>query len=365
MQALGRRGDVLEVGEHPAGLQQRVDLADQRPLALILEMVDRHRGDDSVEAPEVRQGLGQVVLDELDAFLAVESLPRRGEHDLGEVETDAEHPGALAPQESEQAPVAGPDVEDASGVRGDLFEQDALALGAAGKAIRPLQVMLDVRAVRPLLGMHGVNYLRGIAASLHIAGIGSFAAEVAGWAADAGIEIEGLIDVQDQGRVGSTVHGLPVVALDRPPPDGTAILGLGGSRGDNWDLLADAGWSPGGVIHPRANVATTAEVAPSATIGPLAVVGAATTVGAHAILSRGALVGHHVRIGEFATLNPGVNVGGNSEIGAGAFLGMGSVIVNGTTIGAGATVAAGAVTIRDVADEARVQGVPALPYSSR
>ena len=72
-----------------------------------------------------------------------------------------------------------------------------------------------------------------------------------------------------------------------------------------------------------------------------------------------------MRIGEFATLNPGVNVGGNSDIGAGAFLGMGSVIVNGTTIGAGATVAAGAVTIRDVADEARVQGVPALPYSPR
>ena len=220
-------------------------------------------------------------------------------------------------------------------------------------------------AGRPLLGVHGVHYRRGIAARLHIAGTGSFAAEVAGWAADAGIEIDGLIELQDPGRVGSTVHGLPVVALDRPPADGTAILGLGGDRRDNWGLLADAGWSPGGVIHPRAHVATTAEVAPTATVGPLAVVGAATTVGDHAIVSRGALVGHHVRIGEFATLNPGVNVGGNSDIGAGAFLGMGSVIVNGTTVGAGATIAAGAVTIRDVADEVRVQGVPALPYSPR
>ena len=145
-------------------------------------------------------------------------------------------------------------------------------------------------------------------------------------------------------------------------PDGTAILGLGGDRRENWGLLAGEGWLPGGVIHPRAHVAATADVAPSATVGPLAVIGARTSVGDHAILSRGALVGHHVRIGEFATLNPGVNLGGNSEVGAGAFLGMGSVIVNGTSVGAGA-IAAGAVTIRDVAAEARGPGSsgPSLP----
>ena len=66
--------------------------------------------------------------------------------------------------------------------------------------------------------------------SLHIAGTGSFAAEIAGWVAEAGIEVGGLIELQDRARVGSNVHGLPVVALDGPPPEGTAILGLGGDR---------------------------------------------------------------------------------------------------------------------------------------
>lgn len=200
---------------------------------------------------------------------------------------------------------------------------------------------------------------------LHIAGTGSFAAEIAGWAAEAGFEVGGLIELQDRARVGSSIHGLQVVALEGPPPEGTAILGLGGDRRENWGLLAGAGWLPGGVIHPRAHIAATADIAPSATIGPLAVVGAETSVGDHAILSRGALVGHHVLINEFATVNPGVNIGGNSVVGPGAFLGMGSVIVNGTRVGSGATIAAGAVTIRDVAAEARVQGVPALPYSAR
>jgi hypothetical protein len=39
-------------------------------------MVDRHRRDDRVEATEIRQRLGQVVLDELDALLAGEALAR-------------------------------------------------------------------------------------------------------------------------------------------------------------------------------------------------------------------------------------------------------------------------------------------------
>ncbi len=202
-----------------------------------------------------------------------------------------------------------------------------------------------------------------MAQSLYIAGTGSFAAEIAGWVADAEVEIRGLIELQDPERVGSVVHGLAVVPLETPPAEGRAILGLGGDRQSNWRLLAGAGWSPAGVIHPTAHVAATAEVAPSATIGPQSVVGAEAAVGEHSILSRGTLVGHHVRIGDFATLNPGVNVGGNSEVGDGAFLGMGCVVVNGTSVGVGSTVAAGAVTIRDVPAQSRVQGIPALPYS--
>jgi UDP-3-O-[3-hydroxymyristoyl] glucosamine N-acyltransferase len=216
--------------------------------------------------------------------------------------------------------------------------------------------------------VHSVDYRRDsvpLQHGLHIAGTGSFAAEVAGWVADAGIEVAGLIELEDPSRAGSVIHGLPVVPLDGPPTGGRAILGLGGDRRDNWERVAAAGWPPAGVIHPTAQVASTAEIAPSATVGPLAVIGAETAVGEHAILSRGALLGHHVRIGEFATLNPGVNVGGNSEVGAGAFLGIGCVVVNGTVVGGGATIAAGAVAIREVAAGTRVQGVPAVPYEGR
>jgi sugar O-acyltransferase (sialic acid O-acetyltransferase NeuD family) len=199
--------------------------------------------------------------------------------------------------------------------------------------------------------------------SLYVAGTGSFAAEIAEWAADAAAEIYGLIELQQPQRVGSVVHGMPVVGREAPPPEGRAVLGLGGDRQASWRQLEEAGWLAGGVVHPTAHIARSARVAPSATVGPQAVVGAEAEIGEHAILSRGALVGHHTQIGSFATLNPGANVGGNSRVGVGAFLGMGCVVVNGISVGAGATVAAGAVTIRDVPAEVRVQGVPAQSYS--
>jgi UDP-3-O-[3-hydroxymyristoyl] glucosamine N-acyltransferase len=203
-----------------------------------------------------------------------------------------------------------------------------------------------------------------VAGGLYIAGTGSFAAEIAGWAADAGVEIEGLIALQRPDEAGSAIHGQPVVGVEDPPAGGRAVLGLGGDRSAAWQQLADAGWMAAGLVHPTAHVARSAEVAPDVTIGPLAVVGAEAEIAEQAILSRGVLVGHHTRVGAFSTLNPGANVGGNTEIGAGAFLGMGCVVVNGIGVGAGATVAAGAVAVREVLADARVQGVPARPFSA-
>jgi acetyltransferase EpsM len=205
------------------------------------------------------------------------------------------------------------------------------------------------------------------ASSVYIAGTGSFSAEIASWASASGAAVAGLIELEDPARVGSSIYGLEVVALELPPEPGPAraVLGTGGDRGMRSDLLASVGWTAAGIVHPSAQIAPSARVAATATVGPVAVVGAETAIGEQAILSRGVLVGHHVRIGNFATLNPGVNVGGNSVIGDGAFLGMGCVVANGVEVGEAATVAAGAVALGEVPARSRVQGVPAVPYSGR
>jgi hypothetical protein len=54
VQAVGRGRDKLEVREHAAGRQQVEDLAVERALSVVLEMMDRERRDDSIEVPELR-----------------------------------------------------------------------------------------------------------------------------------------------------------------------------------------------------------------------------------------------------------------------------------------------------------------------
>jgi sugar O-acyltransferase (sialic acid O-acetyltransferase NeuD family) len=196
---------------------------------------------------------------------------------------------------------------------------------------------------------------------LHIAGTGSFALEVVEYARADGYEVIGLLELVDAARVGSEVHGLPVLV----PEDttGTAAIGLAGNRLELWARLVEHGWRPARIVHPAAHVSPSAEVGDGAVVGPAAVIGAAAQLGQHALVARGALVGHHTSIGAGAVLNPGANIGGNARIGDGGVIGMGATVVNGVEVGAGAVVAAGAVVVRPVEPETRVQGVPARVFS--
>jgi sugar O-acyltransferase (sialic acid O-acetyltransferase NeuD family) len=193
---------------------------------------------------------------------------------------------------------------------------------------------------------------------LFVAGTGSFAADVAEVASDAGYEVTGFIELVDDKRVGGTVHGLPIVGL-QPPPGAAMVVGAGGDRRSLCSKLVALGWKRQTVAHPRAHVPASARLEPGSFVGPGAIIGAAAVVGADALIARGALVGHHTSIGAAAVLNPGVNVAGNVTIEAGAFLGLGCVVRDHVTIGRDAVVAAGAVVVGDVGAGVQVRGVPA------
>jgi len=165
---------------------------------------------------------------------------------------------------------------------------------------------------------------------VHVAGTGSFALEIAQYARDCGLEVAALVELRDPARVGTEVHGLPVVAADAPRAGAAgAVVGSGGDRRALWALLAPHGWRPVTLVHPAAHVSASARVGDGCVVGPAAVVGAATVLGDHALVARGALVGHHV------------------------------------AVGAGAVVAAGAVVVRPVAAGVRVMGIPARPVPVR
>jgi sugar O-acyltransferase (sialic acid O-acetyltransferase NeuD family) len=194
--------------------------------------------------------------------------------------------------------------------------------------------------------------------ALFVAGTGSFAADIAEVARDAGHEVAGLIELVDATRIGDTIHGLPVVGGEAPP-GACFVLGAGGDRNALCDQLVQAGWRRQTVVHPSSHVPSSVSLEDGVFVGPHVVLGACAVVESDSLLARGVLVGHHTHIGSGAVLNPGANVAGNVTLGAGAFLGIGCVIRDHISIGAGAVVAAGAVVVADVSEETQVRGVPA------
>jgi acetyltransferase EpsM len=194
-----------------------------------------------------------------------------------------------------------------------------------------------------------------------VAGSRSFAAEVLGYATEAGLRVVGLLEASQQERVGQTIHGLPVAWLEDVEPDGrAAMVGTGDTaRRDVVGRLLAGGWCLVPLVHPKAHLAATVTVGAGALVAPGVVVGAHSVIGEHVVVGRGSLVGHHTEIGAFSTLGPGANVAGNVRVGADVFIGMGAVVRDHVTIGDGAVVSMGAVVVGDVPAGATMRGVPA------
>src|SRR5215210_8085981 len=135
--------------------------------------------------------------------------------------------------------------------------------------------------------------------SLVVLGAGWYAAEVAGWAEDAGWNVAGLAELLDATRIGMTHEGYRVVDLDGLKRGTHTVVAGGGDRRAAWERAERRDCVAATVLHPSAQIARSAVLKPGAIIGPMAVVGAGTEIGEHVIVSRGTLVGHHVRVGAF------------------------------------------------------------------
>lgn len=197
---------------------------------------------------------------------------------------------------------------------------------------------------------------------LLVVGTRSFAGEVADYCEQAGYRILGLLEPYDASRIGSEIHGLPVLPFERAKG---ALVALGTGEPDRRPIVERVR-AEGGlltrVVHPGAQVSARSVVGEGTVVGPGAVIGAFSEIGECGVVARGVLVGHHTRIGSFVTLNPGVNVAGNVRIEDDVFLGMAAVVRDHVTVGEGALVAAAAVVLRDVAPGVQVRGLPAAPY---
>ncbi|HEX7948853.1 MAG TPA: acetyltransferase [Candidatus Limnocylindrales bacterium] len=141
--------------------------------------------------------------------------------------------------------------------------------------------------------------------------------------------------------------------------DFVAALGDNGARRGAFARCLALGLRPATAIHPRAIVLGGATVDPGAMVCAGAVVGVGASVGLNAIVNTGATLDHDDRIAAHAHVAPGAHLGGRVSVEEGAFIGIGAAVRDGCRIGAWSLVAGGAMVIGDVAEHARVAGVPA------
>jgi acetyltransferase EpsM len=140
---------------------------------------------------------------------------------------------------------------------------------------------------------------------------------------------------------------------------GFGALGSAGSRQQAVHRLTPLvkGWAT--IIHESAWVSPEATVGEGSVVMAGAIVQTGARIGAHCVVNTSAVIDHDVILEDFVQVAPGAILGGGVRVGAAAYIGMGAMIRDHTKVGAGAVVGMGAVVVADVAEGARVVGVPA------
>ena len=181
-------------------------------------------------------------------------------------------------------------------------------------------------------------------------------------------EIAGLLD-DDVKHKGGSFFGYPVLGTraDLPALISAQLRHAIVTIGDNASRAAVAahldqhGWRFASAIHPRASIGRGATIGPGSVVMAGCVVNADASLGAQVIINTGATVDHDCRIEDAAHVAPGCHLCGGVSVGQGTLVGAGTTVTPGVRIGNGVIVGAGSTVVRDVADAARVSGVPARP----
>lgn len=116
------------------------------------------------------------------------------------------------------------------------------------------------------------------------------------------------------------------------------------------------------LIHPSAEIASTASLGTGNLIDGNAQLSPNVQVGNHCLIHKQVVVDSSTIVHDFVQLGPGSIIGEQVTIEEGVFIGAGVTIIPGLRIGQGAQIGAGAVVLESIKPKERVLGNPAKPF---
>lgn len=201
-----------------------------------------------------------------------------------------------------------------------------------------------------------------------IAGAGNFGREIAGWldgchGAGCEWELAGFLS-DDPAALDGYCQREPILGTINdyePLPDDRLIVAMGNPEPKLAvaEKLRQRGARFLQVIHKSAVVSRHVTLGEGVIIAPHSFIGCDAILGDFVVLNVSSTVGHDARLGDGCTLSGHCDVTGHVRLGKGVFFGTHACTVPEVTIGDGAYIGAGSVVIRNVAQGARMFGVPA------
>lgn len=210
--------------------------------------------------------------------------------------------------------------------------------------------------------------------SIIIVGAGGLGREVYQWAQDcigagAAWQIRGFVDDNDSALAGAKTDAHILGRPDDYPAhaDDRLLIALGDVRHRKAMAQRLSGSRFATLVHPSANVASTASVGEGSLICPFALVGPDAQLGKHVLLNFYSSAAHDAKIGDYSVLCPYATVNGHAQLDDEVFLGTHATVAPGRRVGSDSKVNANSVVMRDVAKGSYVVGVPgrALPLYSK
>ncbi len=128
--------------------------------------------------------------------------------------------------------------------------------------------------------------------------------------------------------------------------------------------LRRAGLNLSTIIHPSAQISSSAKIGFGAVFFANTVVQSDVNIGDGVILNTSSSVDHDSRISQGTHICPGARIAGKVNIGSNSWIGIGSSIKQGINIGDNVTVGAGAAVVHDIPNGITVCGVPAKEIKS-